>query len=185
MIRQFRECGQRVWPIVKSSPGTASKDIGNIIETSQEQYDIIITDLPGTLNTEGIIKMLSGVDYVFVPMKADKIVIESSVMFARGINSALVEPSSYRTKGVYLFWTMLDRREKNTLYDEYRDAITGSGLHILDSMIPYRSKFSREIIPDGGPVGRSTLFPPDKAFCREAQLYVLCEEILSITGLAE
>lgn len=46
--------------------------------------------------------------------------------------------------------------------------------------MPYRSRFSKEILDTSGAVGRSTLFPADRAFAADAALDALAAEILSL-----
>lgn len=46
--------------------------------------------------------------------------------------------------------------------------------------VPARSRFGRELQPGGGPVSRSTLFPPERAFAAECCLQELCEEICTL-----
>ena len=50
-----------------------------------------------------------------------------------------------KTKGLYLFWTMVDGREKNGLYDVYEDVIADMGLSILSTRLPDSKKFRRDL----------------------------------------
>lgn len=53
-------------------------------------------------------------DYIFTPIAADKVVLESSLSFAVAINKLLVRNEACRLAGLYLFWNMVDGREKQT-----------------------------------------------------------------------
>lgn len=46
--------------------------------------------------------------------------------------------------------------------------------------VPFRSKFNKELLPDGSGICRSTLLAPERIFAREAQIEVLAAEILEI-----
>ena len=46
--------------------------------------------------------------------------------------------------------------------------------------VPYRSKFNKELLPDGTGICRSTLLAPERAFAREAQIEAQAAEILEI-----
>ena len=81
--------------------------------------DIVFFDLPGTVNSEGVINSLTGMDYIFTPISADKVVLESSLSFAMAIQKLLVKNEACRLAGLYLFWNMVDGREKTDLYTAY------------------------------------------------------------------
>ena len=51
----------------------------------------------------------------------------------------------YKPKGLYLFWTMVDGREKNGLYDLYEDVIAEMGLSVLSTRLPDSKKFRRDL----------------------------------------
>ena len=46
-------------------------------------YDVVLFDLPGTMGSDGVIATISALDYLFVPIKADRLVLESTLNFAR------------------------------------------------------------------------------------------------------
>lgn len=37
-------------------------------------YDVVLFDLPGTMGSDGVIATISALDYLFVPIKADRLV---------------------------------------------------------------------------------------------------------------
>ena len=86
----------------------------------------------------------------------------------------------YKRQGLHLFWTMVDRRERTPLYESYGKAFAAFRLPVLQTQVPYRSRFSKEILDTSGAVGRSTLFPADRAFAADAALDALAAEILSL-----
>ena len=136
--------------------------------------------MPGTVNTEGVIETFSKMDSLFLPMKADKIVMESALSFARILSRQLVENPAIRLKRIFLFWTMVDRREKTSLYDLYDDIIRQLGLPLMETRLPYRSKFNKELLADGTGVGRSTLLAPEKAFTADSRIGNLAHEMLTL-----
>ena len=42
----------------------------------------MLFDLPGTMGSDGVIAAISALDYLFVPIKADRLVLESTLNFA-------------------------------------------------------------------------------------------------------
>lgn len=179
MVRQFKTTGRKLWPVVKCTPPEAAHEVERLLQSGYRPQ-IILYDLPGTVNADGIIRILASLDAVFVPMKADKVVMESSLSFARSIHKSLVADESFPLQSIGLFWTMIDRRERTPLYDRYEAAIRELGLSLMTTHVPYRSKFNKELLPDQTGIGRSTLFAPERSFAQEAQIEALAEEILTL-----
>ena len=143
-------------------------------------YDVVLFDLPGTMGSDGVIATISALDYLFVPIKADRLVLESTLNFATTINDRLVKTGVSTLKSLHLFWNMVDRRERTTLYDVYQQGFSLLGLDCLKTRIPVRSNFTKDLSVTGGPVYRSTLFAPDAAFTKECGFNAFMDEIISI-----
>ena len=183
VARQFKGTDRKFWPIVSSTPSDALEKMARQLQ-SDYHPQIILYDLPGTVNTEGVLQILSSLDALFIPIKADKVVLESALSFARILSRQLVEDPAIRLKRIFLFWTMVDRREKTSLYDLYDGIIRQLGLPLMETRLPYRSKFNKELLADGSGIGRSTLLAPERTFAREAQIENLAAEILSILQIS-
>ncbi len=52
---------------------------------------MVLFDLPGTMGSDGVIAAISALDYLFVPIKADRLVLESTLNFATTINDRLIK----------------------------------------------------------------------------------------------
>lgn len=180
LLRQFKASQRKLWPVLNTTPEKAMNDIEGYLAESKRLFDIILLDMPGTVSAPGVFRVLAELDYIFVPMKADKLVMESAVSFAKAVNEQLVQNPDYNLRGLYMFWTMIDRRERTPLYEQYEKALDIFHLQRLKTQIPYRSRFNKEILDVKGSIGRSTLFPAEKTFAQEAQIGELAEEILSI-----
>ena len=100
-------------------------------------------------------------DYIFVPLKADNIVMQSSLQFTKALEEELVARKNCNLKGTWLFWNMVDRRGRKDLYDAWNRVIDKMGLRLLSSHIPNTLRYNREADPVCKGVFRSTLFPPD------------------------
>lgn len=182
LVRQFKATGRKLWPLLKCMPPEAPEEVERLLQSGYH-LRIILYDLPGTVNAEGVIRLLASLDAVFVPLKADKVVMESTLSFARTFDLSLVRNEAVHLKDIRLFWTMLDRRERTPLYEQYETLIGQLDLSLLQTHIPYRSKFNKELLPDGTGVGRSTLLAPERAFAREAQIEALATEILTLLNI--
>ncbi len=166
-------------------PADAETETARFLSNGDYRPAIILYDLPGTVNAEGVIGILSSLDRLFVPMKADKVIMESTLSFARTLYFTLVQNGAVRLAGVHLFWTMIDLRERTPLYEQYEKVIRQLGLPLMQTHIPYRSKFSKELLADSTGVGRSTLLAPERSFTADAQLDALALEILSILNMTD
>lgn len=82
------------------------------------------------MGSDGVIAAISALDYLFVPIKADRLVLESTLNFATTINDRLIKTGVSSLKSLHLFWNMVDRRERTTLYDVYQQgfSLLGPGL---------------------------------------------------------
>lgn len=132
------------------------------------------------MGSDGVIAAISALDYLFVPIKADRLVLESTLNFATTINDRLIKTGVFSLKSLHLFWNMVDRRERTTLYDVYQQGFSLLGLDCLGTRIPVRSNFTKDLSVTGGPVYRSTLFAPDAAFTRECGFDTFMDKIISV-----
>lgn len=175
---QFTSLKRKAYPVEKSLPENAIATAGKLIDKAANQPDIIFFDLPGTLNSKGVVKTLAGVDYVFSPVSADRVVLESTLKFASMLNENLISVGKSNIKGLYLIWNMVDGREKSELYEVYENVIGELGLNILKTFVPDSKRFRRELTSGHKPVFRSTLFPAHGTLLKGSNLDVLAAEIL-------
>jgi cellulose biosynthesis protein BcsQ len=144
----------------------------------EEELDFIFFDLPGTMNIAGFIKTLACMDYVFVPVSADRVVLESTLQFATTMNDNLITTGKTNIKGLWMIWNMVDGRERTELYQAYDNAIAELGLQVMQTVIPDSKRFRRELNAAHKPVFRSTLFPVDKTLLKGSNIEELVDEIL-------
>ena len=175
---QFTSLKRKAYPVEKSLPENAIATAGKLIDKSSNQPDIIFFDLPGTLNSKGVVKTLAGMDFIFSPVSADRVVLESTLKFASMLNENLVSVGKSNIKGLYLIWNMVDGREKSELYEVYENVIGELGLNILKTFIPDSKRFRRELTSGHKPVFRSTLFPAHSTLLKGSKLDALATEIL-------
>ncbi|WP_303924899.1 ParA family protein [Draconibacterium sediminis] len=181
--KQFTALKRKAYQVEKSMPEDAIDVAENLIDGATTQPDIIFFDLPGTLNSRGVVKTLGGMDYIFSPVSADRVVMESTLKFATMLNENLISVGRSDIKGLYLIWNMVDGREKNELYDVYENVIGELGLNILKTFVPDSKRFRRELTSGHKPVFRSTLFPAHNSLLKGSNLIALADEILKTIKL--
>jgi cellulose biosynthesis protein BcsQ len=145
-----------------------------------EELDFIFFDLPGTLNIAGVIKTLACMDYVFVPISADRVVLESTLQFATVLHDSLITTGKTNIKEMFMVWNMVDSRERTELYHAYDNAIAELGLQTMQTVIPDSKRFRRELNGTHKPVFRSTLFPVDKTLLKGSNIDELTDEFIKI-----
>jgi cellulose biosynthesis protein BcsQ len=180
---QFSTMGIKAYPVRESNAAEAIRDADSLMEKSEKPFDIVFFDLPGTLNSEGVIKTLASMDYIFTPISADRLVLESTLQYATMLNDHIISLNKGNLKGLYLFWNMVDGREKTPLYEAYEGAIAELGLPVMNTSLPDSKRFRKEMSGERRSVFRSTLFPPDKGLLKDSCIDELSDEICQIVKL--
>ena len=132
----FRRIKKNAYTIVKSNAVNALDDAERMIATEDVKPDVVFFDMPGTLRSNGVIKTLSQMDYIFTPLSADRFVVESTLKFVTMFRDRLMTTGQAKTKGLHLFWTMVDGRERNDLYGIYEEVIAEMGFRYFPPACP-------------------------------------------------
>ncbi len=177
---QFKKLNKKGYTIVDAKFETALIKAEEIM-AKDNSLDYIFFDLPGTVNVKGLIQLIVAMDYIFTPITADSVVLQSSLNFATVINEKLLTANKTPLKAIYMFWNMVDRREKSELYEMYERVIHELGIPIMETTIPDSKRFRRELNQVHRPVFRSTLFPIDKKLIKYSHIDELSKEFLNIT----
>lgn len=177
-VAQFSKIQKPTYTIIHSTPEESIVSVREYLEQCEQQVDFVFFDLPGTFNDEGVVHTLSNVDYVFTPIAADKIALESTVSFAMVVKEHFVDNPESDNKGIYLFWNMVDGREKTNLYSAYEEIIGKLDIPILKTFVPNTTKYKKEGSDEGVNLFRSTIFPASRSMLRGSRLVELVDEIL-------
>ena len=176
----FRRVKKKAYPVIASNAVDALDDADKMLREETVKPDLVFFDLPGTLKSEGVVKTLSQMDYIFTPISADRLVVESSLQFAALFHENLITTGVAKTKGLHLFWTMVDGREKSELYDLYRQIIEELNIPVLETRLPDSKRFRRDLSEERKAIFRSTIFPMDNALMKGSNIEELAEEICTI-----
>lgn len=177
--KQMQRPGRAAYPVQKCRVERAP-DVAEELVGSGSGYDLLFYDLPGTVNSSGILRTIAQMDYIFAPVSADQTVLESTLAFLDVLKRMMLGKGNSRLKGLYLFWNQVDGREKNNLYERYEKVIGGMELPMLTTRIPDTKRFRKELDEECRVVFRSTLFAPDKRLLIGSGIPELSNEILSI-----
>ena len=176
---QFKNLQKKAYQVIESNAADAITVAERLRQ--EDDLDFIFFDLPGTLNTQGVVKTLAVMDYVFIPVSADRVVLESTLQFAMTIHDNLITTGKSNIKELLLIWNLVDGRERTDLYEAYDEAIAGLGLQVMKTIIPDTKRFRREMSESNRAVFRSTLLPVDKSLIKGSNTEELINEFIEIT----
>lgn len=80
MVSQYERINKKAYTIVGSKAENA-RDAAEKLKKNGD-YDLIVVDLPGTVNSSGVINTIVNMDYVITPIIPDRIVMQSSLSFS-------------------------------------------------------------------------------------------------------
>lgn len=183
VFNQLKNQGKKPYPILKSMPTQAIPTAEKMIEESDIDLDVIFFDLPGTLNSEGILSTLSMMDFIFSPISADRMVLQSTLEFASLLNENIISTGRGNIQGLYLLWNQVDGREKTDLYETYENIIAELGLPVMKNFLPDTKRVRHELSEEIRPVFRCTLLPIDKQLIKGSNMDLLANEIEEIIKL--
>lgn len=95
----FRKIKKNAYPVIKSNSVDALDDAERMLASEDVRPDIVFFDMPGTLRSNGVVKTLSQMDYIFTPMSGDRFVVESALQFAAMFHNNLMTTGRAKQKG--------------------------------------------------------------------------------------
>lgn len=181
--KQFTSINKKAYPIFQSKSDLVLGEVEEYLDSSEIIPDVIFLDLPGTVNTAGILKTLTNVHYIFSPITADRVVLESTLSFTDVLTNILMKENKTLIRSIHLFWNQVDGRERTQLYKNYGKVISDLGLHLMETTITDSKRFRKEGEEVAKTVFRSTLLPADSKLMSQCRLDQFIEEFLRIIKL--
>jgi len=183
MVGQFDSTGKKAYPILSVKADDAVSVADKLVSESAVPYDVVFFDLPGTVNSAGILKSTVSMDFIICPVTADRLVMKSSLVYASTLQEFLKRNPAAPLKNIYLFWNMIVKSENRELYDAYKAIIDKLNLSLLQTEIPFTVKYKREMTLSSRQIFRSTLFPPDRTLLKGSNLDMLINEVCQIINI--
>jgi cellulose biosynthesis protein BcsQ len=178
--RQFSTINKKAYPVIPCKAENALAEAEAFIVSSAVPVDVVFFDLPGTVNTPGVLTTLAGINYIFSPITADRVVIESTLCFIDVLTNVLMKRSQTSIQALSMFWNQVDGREKSPLYGMYEKVIGELGLSLMETFISDGKRFRKEGEETARTVFRSTLLPPDEKLMKGCRLDQFMTEFLKI-----
>jgi cellulose biosynthesis protein BcsQ len=176
--KQFTSLQKKMYPVVGCDVKSALQETENLIARSEADIDIVLFDMPGTVNQEGAIKLLANMHYIFCPLTSDRSVVVSSVDFIVKIKQLIMDGGIGSLQKVFMFWNEVDAREKTRVYEMCEKLLAKFQLPVLETKIPYLLRFRKEIT-DTTDIFRCTVFPASPNLLRESRVDLFVGEICS------
>lgn len=181
--KQFTSINKKAYPIMKHKADEVLHEAEEFINTSVIPLDVIFFDLPGTVNSPGILNSLAGMHHIFTPITADRVVMESTLIFSQLLQDVIMKQGETSIETIHLFWNQVDGRESTPLYSIYNQLIGELGLTLMQSQIKSSTRFRKESETESKSVFRSTVMPPDERLMKACHLDEFINEFLRITKL--
>ncbi|GIQ60960.1 conjugal transfer protein TraA [Flavobacterium collinsii] len=182
-MKQFQLINKKAYPIIRCKAENAFEKASEYVSQSAVVPDVVFFDLPGTANTKGVLTTLKAMDFIFSPITADRLVVESALGFTKAFLQLPQTDGSSKEQAMWLFWNQVDGREKTGLYDAYQSVIEELNLTIMETRIMDSKRFRKETDDTGNYVFRSSLLPAEPQLMKATKMDLFIEEFLKIVNL--
>lgn len=182
-MKQFQTINKKAYPILKCKAEQALEIASDYISQTPVRPDLVFFDLPGTANTQGVLTALKAMDFIFSPVTADRLVLESTLAFSEVFLRLPAIEGSSPSQSLWLFWNQVDGRKKTSLYDAYQNVIDSLSLSVMDTRIMDSKRFRKETDDIGNYVFKSSLLPAEQQLLKATRLDSFVREFLKIIGI--
>lgn len=182
-MKQFQTINKKAYPIIRCKAENALEKASEYINGSAVEPDVIFFDLPGTANTRGVLTTLKTMDFIFSPITADRLVVESTLGFTKAFLGLPKTIEGNEKQEMWLFWNQVDGREKTGVYDAYQSVIKELNLPIMETRIMDSKRFRKETDDTISYVFRSSLLPAETPLMKATKMDLFVGEFLKIVHL--
>lgn len=182
-MKQFQAINKKAYPIIRCKADTALQTASEHVSQSAVKPDVIFFDLPGTANTKGVLTTLKKMDFIFSPITADRLVVESTLGFTKAFIGLPQIEDENKEQVMWLFWNQVDGRERTGVYEAYQSVIRQLNLSVMQSRIMDSKRFRKETDDTGSYVFRSSLLPAEVQLMKATKLDLFVDEFLKIVQL--
>lgn len=183
MIAQYEKIEKKAYPIINSTPEEARKTADQFLAESDQHWDLVIIDLPGTVSSQGVFTTIVNMDYVITPITADRMVLQSSLAFSTTVLDYLKIKPEIPLKDIIFFWTRIKKSTSTEVFDIYRKILKKLDLTVMDTIMPDAVRFDKELPFRGKTYFRSTLLPPPSALLKGSGIEEFVDELCGIIKL--
>lgn len=183
VITQWEHIQRKAYPIINATADKAREVADALVKDAVEPYDLILIDLPGTVEAHGVFRTIINMDYVITPIIADRMVMQSSLSFSTTVLDYVQGKATIPLKGIWFFWNRVDRRTSTEVFDVYNQIMAKLNLTVLNTVVPETRRYDKELSMTGRTYFRSTMFPPPAKLLKGSGLEELADEICNKLNL--
>ena len=176
MAQQWERVHKKAYPIVGSTAEKAREAADRLAASGD--YDLIIVDLPGSVESAGVFRTIVNMDYVLTPTVPDLIVMQSTLSFATTVLDYIKKVKDVPLKDILFFWNKLKKRTNVEVLNSYTEIMRELHLTLLDSTLPDLCRYEKEITHANRTFFRCTLLPPPARQLEGSGLAELAEELI-------
>jgi len=175
----------KAYSVINCPPDKAKQVADKFLSSTEIPYDFVFFDLPGTVNSQGVLESIMNMDYVITPILMDRMVMQSSLSFISTIKDfvATHKDLGIPLKEIYIFWNKIDKRVSSEVKDNYNEIMGMLNLKVLDSVIYDTERFNKEMSPTGKAFFRSTLLPPPEKLIKGTGVDLFYDELSTLIGI--
>jgi cellulose biosynthesis protein BcsQ len=166
-MKQFQSIDKKAFPVIRCKAENALEKASEYVGQSNS-------------DTKGVLTTLKAMDFIFSPITADRLVVESTLGFAKAFLQLPETDGGNKNLKFWLFWNQVDRREKTSLYKAYQSVIEELGLSIMESRIMDSKRFRKETDDTSNYIFRSSLLPAEPNLMKITKLDLFVNEFLKI-----
>lgn len=133
--------------------------------------DYVFIDLPGTIKDEALLSIVSGLDYLFIPVIASLKEMRSSLEYALTVKEHIL--GKFNLNSMYLFWNRFNRYSDNEYYEAAMELCEKQDMSVMGERLEDSTKFNKsEFI--------STILPFQKKFFSQSNVIPFIQEFVTI-----
>ncbi|MFD1145365.1 ParA family protein [Larkinella insperata] len=150
------------YPILSGSPLTVEE----LLTDLPEDVQLVLLDMPGSIDVEGYDLAISQVDLLIVPMETSEYSITTGFQFLEAIKDSGLLP----LENCRVVWNRYKQTRDADLVDQLEERFKDYGFECLKSRVPHRDSYQDMN-------NRSTLFPMPTNYLRNSGLKELFYEV--------
>ena len=123
--------GKGGYGVMKREGEKGVEEVGGYMEEKGESLDMVVLEVGGRVGREGVVDRVGGMEYMFVGVKGENMVMESWVEFRKVVEEEVMGKGKWKLKGMGVLWKMVDRRGGKNLYDGWKGVMERMGVGVV------------------------------------------------------
>ncbi|WP_454060758.1 ParA family protein [Elizabethkingia ursingii] len=131
-LKNLKSLNKKLYPIYAFD--VKKEDTIDKILELEKQYDIVMVDIPGSIDVQGLSKAITFIDYIFVPIFAERKNYNSTFDFI-GTLEKLKRNSNIRLKNYFVYFFNYNARERQGIWNFLKELFDDKKIYLFDNKI--------------------------------------------------